>query len=242
MRWPSTPSLPRRRSIAFSGTDGGDRRVRSDRLPPIEGSEALGRPPGCRFVTLFTGASRTAPMSKSDKYPAESGRRRFVKGVVGGAALAGVGAMGSATVNSLTTSGGVGGGSTVATTIAKTGGPAPRGLPQIPLRVTDDGFIEGIWPETTTVTQEGQEIQVAQQDLGGKTYSGEWFQYCGVESQDNIALRRRVPGQHRPRLRVRQPVPRRPGEVRLAGRDVRGGRQDPRRGLRRLRRVGQRHR
>jgi len=49
-------------------------------------------------------------MSQSDKYPAESGRRRFVKGVVGGAALSGVGAMGSATVNTLTTSGGVGGG------------------------------------------------------------------------------------------------------------------------------------
>jgi Rieske Fe-S protein len=126
-------------------------------------------------------------MSKFDKYPAESGRRRFVKGVVGGGALAGVGAMGSATVNTLTTAGGVGGGATVATTIRQTGGPAPRGLPQIPLRVTDDGFIEGIWPDTTTVTQEGQEIKVAQQDLGGKTYSGEWFQYCGVESQDNIS-------------------------------------------------------
>ncbi|MFW5917744.1 MAG: ubiquinol-cytochrome c reductase iron-sulfur subunit [Halorubrum sp.] len=126
-------------------------------------------------------------MSQSDKYPAESGRRRFVKGVVGGAALAGVGAMGSATVNTLTTSGGVGGGATVATTIAHTGGPAPRGLPQIPVRVTDDGNIEGIWPETTTVTQEGQEIEVAQEKLGGKTYTGEWFQYCGVESQENIS-------------------------------------------------------
>jgi Rieske Fe-S protein len=126
-------------------------------------------------------------MSKSDKYPAESGRRRFVKGVVGGAALAGVGAMGSATVNTLTTAGGVGGGSTVAMSIAHTGGPAPRGLPQIPLRVTDDGYIEGIWPETTTITQEGQEIEVAQEELGGRTYSGEWFQYCGVESQENIS-------------------------------------------------------
>lgn len=126
-------------------------------------------------------------MSESDKYPAESGRRRFVKGVVGGAALAGVGAMGSATVNTLTTSGGVGGGATVAMTIEHTGGPAPRGLPQIPVQVTGDGFIEGIWPETTTITQEGQEIEVAQEDLGGKTYSGEWFQYCGVESQENVA-------------------------------------------------------
>ncbi|EMA66543.1 menaquinol--cytochrome-c reductase [Halorubrum aidingense JCM 13560] len=125
-------------------------------------------------------------MSKSDKYPAESGRRRFVKGVVGGAALAGVGAMGSATVNTLTTAGGVGGGSTIAMSIAHTGGPAPRGLPQIPLRVTDDGYIEGIWPETTTITQEGQEIEVAQEELGGRTYAGEWFQYCGVESQENI--------------------------------------------------------
>jgi len=125
-------------------------------------------------------------MSKSDKYPAESGRRRFVKGVVGGAALAGVGAMGSATVNALTTAGGIGGGATVATTIAHTGGPAPRGLPQIPLRITDDGYIEGVWPEVTTVTQDGQEIELAQEELGGRTYSGEWFQYCGVESQENI--------------------------------------------------------
>ncbi|WP_144921461.1 ubiquinol-cytochrome c reductase iron-sulfur subunit [Halorubrum salsamenti] len=126
-------------------------------------------------------------MSQSDKYPAESGRRRFVKGVVGGAALSGVGAMGSATVNTLTTSGGVGGGSTVAMSIAQTGGPAPRGLPQIPVEVTDDGYIRGIWPETQTVTQEGQEIEVAQEQLGGRTYSGAWFQYCGVESQENIA-------------------------------------------------------
>jgi len=125
-------------------------------------------------------------MGKSDKYPAESGRRRFVKGVVGGAALAGVGAMGSATVNSLTTAGGIGGGATIATTIAHTGGPAPRGLPQIPLRITDDGYIEGIWPEVTTVTQDGQEIEIAQEELGGRTYSGEWFQYCGVESQENV--------------------------------------------------------
>ena len=34
-----------------------------------------------------------------DKYPSESGRRRFVKGVVGSAALSGVGVSGAATVN-----------------------------------------------------------------------------------------------------------------------------------------------
>ncbi|EMA58670.1 hypothetical protein [Halorubrum lipolyticum] len=126
-------------------------------------------------------------MSESDKYPAESGRRRFVKGVVGGAALAGVGAMGSATVNTLTTSGGIGGGQTQAMSIAKTGGPAPRGLPQIPVEVTEDGYIRGIWPETQTETQEGQEIEVAKEQLGGKIYTGAWFQYCGVESQENLS-------------------------------------------------------
>jgi len=71
-------------------------------------------------------------------------------------------------------------------TIEKTGGPAPRGLPQVPVEVTDDGYIRGIWPETQTITQEGQEIQVAQEQLGGKTYTGAWYQYCGVESQENI--------------------------------------------------------
>ena len=125
-------------------------------------------------------------MSMSDKYPSESGRRRFVKGVVGGATLAGVGAMGSATVNTLTTAGGVGGGQTVAMTIEHTGGPAPRGLPQIPVRVDDDGFIEGIWPEVQTIEDEGFEIEVAREELGGRTYAGEWFQYCGIESQENI--------------------------------------------------------
>ncbi|MBP1922356.1 Rieske Fe-S protein [Halorubrum alkaliphilum] len=125
-------------------------------------------------------------MSMSDKYPAESGRRRFVKGVVGGATLAGVGAMGSATVNSLTTAGGVGGGQTVAMTIEHTGGPAPRGLPQIPVRVDDDGFIQGIWPEVQTIEDEGFEIEVAREELGGRTYAGEWFQYCGIESQENV--------------------------------------------------------
>ncbi len=125
-------------------------------------------------------------MSMSDKYPSESGRRRFVKGVVGGATLAGVGAMGSATVNTLTTAGGVGGGQTVAMTIEHTGGPAPRGLPQIPVRVDDDGFIEGIWPEVQTIEDEGFEIEVAREELGGRTYAGEWFQYCGIESQENV--------------------------------------------------------
>ncbi|WP_058367664.1 cytochrome b [Haloparvum sedimenti] len=126
-------------------------------------------------------------MSEDDKYPAESGRRRFVKGVVGGGALAGVGATGSATINSLTTSSGTGGGQTTAMAIERVGGPAPRGMPQIPVEITDDGFIRGKWPETATETQEGQEITVAKEEMpGGVTYSGEWFQYCGIESYQGI--------------------------------------------------------
>lgn len=125
-------------------------------------------------------------MTEDDKYPAESGRRRFVKGVVGGAALAGVGAAGSATVNSLTSSTGAGGGQTVAMAIQRTGGPAPRGMPQIPLEIDDEGYLKGIWPEVTTITQEGVEVEVAQTDLGGKKYAGEWFQYCGMEGYENL--------------------------------------------------------
>ena len=79
-------------------------------------------------------------MSDDDKYPAESGRRRFVKGVVGGGALAGVGATGTISVNSLTTASGEGGGTVTAKVIENTGGPAPRGMPQIPLEVDDDGY------------------------------------------------------------------------------------------------------
>ncbi|MFC6989371.1 ubiquinol-cytochrome c reductase iron-sulfur subunit [Haloplanus sp. GCM10025708] len=125
-------------------------------------------------------------MSEDDKYPEESGRRRFVKGVVGGAALAGVGATGSVVVNSATTSPGKGGGATQAWAIENTGGPAPRGMPQIPLEIDSEGYIRGIWPSVETVTQGGRQIQVAEMDLGGSTYSSEWFQYCGVEGYQGI--------------------------------------------------------
>ncbi|QLG61555.1 ubiquinol-cytochrome c reductase iron-sulfur subunit [Halorarum salinum] len=125
-------------------------------------------------------------MSADDKYPGDSGRRRFVKGVVGGAALAGVGGVGSATVNSLTSSGGSGGGATEAMAIENTAGPAPRGMPQIPIEIDDEGNIGGLWPEVSTETEQGVEVQVARTDLGGTTYTTEWFQYCGVETYQGI--------------------------------------------------------
>jgi Rieske Fe-S protein len=130
-------------------------------------------------------------MSESDdKYPTESGRRRFVKGVVGGAALAGVGAAGSATINSATTSPGAGGGPTEAYAIENTAGPAPRGMPLIPVEIDSEGYLKGVWPEVRTETQNGIEIEIAAtEDFRGSgvTYSSEWFQYCGVQSYPQLA-------------------------------------------------------
>jgi len=125
-------------------------------------------------------------MSADDKYPAESGRRRFVKGVVGGAALAGTAAAGSVTVNSLTKQAGEGGGQTTAMAIERTGGPAPRGMPQVPIEIDDEGYLRGVWPEPETITVEGQPVQVARTEIGGREYTTEWFQYCGMEGYDNV--------------------------------------------------------
>jgi Rieske Fe-S protein len=128
-------------------------------------------------------------MSDDDKYPAESGRRRFVKGVVGGGALAGVGATGAISVNSLTTASGAGGGTVEAKVIENTAGPAPRGMPQIPIKIDDEGYIKGIWPEVTTETVQGLEVKIAKEEnYGGTgvTYSQEWFQYCGLQANNGF--------------------------------------------------------
>jgi Rieske Fe-S protein len=124
-----------------------------------------------------------------DKYPEESGRRRFVKGVVGGAALAGVGVTGSVAINSATTSPGAGGGATEAFAIKNIAGPAPRGMPQIPIEIDSEGYLKGVWPEVKTVTQGGRQIQIAETSDykgSGVTYTSAWFQYCGVESYQGI--------------------------------------------------------
>ncbi len=128
-------------------------------------------------------------MSEDDKYPPESGRRRFVKGVVGGGALAGVGATGAVSVNTLTTASGAGGGTVKARVVENTGGPAPRGMPQIPIEIDADGFIKGIWPEITTEKTQGVEYEIAKtEDFKGSgvAYSQEWFQYCGLESNNAL--------------------------------------------------------
>ena len=125
-------------------------------------------------------------MSESDKYPESSGRRRFVKGVVGSASLAGVGAATSSMINTTTNPTGGGGGITQFFGIERIDGPAPRGMPMIPVRIDNEGFIEGLFPDWETVTQQGQEVQVAREELGGIQYGAQWFQYCGVQTYPGL--------------------------------------------------------
>jgi Rieske Fe-S protein len=121
-----------------------------------------------------------------DKYPEESGRRRFVKGVVGSAALAGVGTASAAAINSATEPSGAGGGIIQYFGVENIAGPAPRAMPQIPVEIDDEGYLRGVWPEVQTVTEGGQEIQVAETQIGGVIYSSEWFQYCGVQTYPGV--------------------------------------------------------
>jgi len=125
-----------------------------------------------------------------DKYPVESDRRRFVKGVVGSAALAGVGTTGAAAIDSATSAAGAGGGTTTYMAIENTDGPAPRGMPQIPVEI-EDGQLKGVWPEVKErELQSGETINIAETENfkdSGLTYSNRWFQYCGVQSYPGLA-------------------------------------------------------
>lgn len=123
----------------------------------------------------------------NDKYPAETGRRRFVKGVVGAASLGAIATGTGVATTSLTSSTGEGGGVMTYKAIENTDGPAPRGMPQIPISIGDDGTISGRWPDATEVEEGGETITVAETDIGGITYSSEWFQYCGVQTYAGIA-------------------------------------------------------
>ncbi|MDS0258150.1 Rieske 2Fe-2S domain-containing protein [Haloarcula sp. S1CR25-12] len=117
-----------------------------------------------------------------DKYPAETGRRRFVSGVVGSAALSTIGVGGAAAADTLTDAAGEGGGTTTFVAVENTDGPAPRGMPIIPIEI-NNGEISGIWPEY----DEDAGVAIAS-DFGGSgiDYSSAWFQYCGIQSSAGI--------------------------------------------------------
>ena len=125
-------------------------------------------------------------MADDDKYPGQTGRRRFVKGVVGAGALAGVGTGAAAALGTATNRTGSGGGITTFKGIANIDGPAPRGMPLIPIEIADDGTIKGVWPEVKEREVGGQTVKVAEMEMGGVTYTTEWFQYCGVQTYAGI--------------------------------------------------------
>jgi Rieske Fe-S protein len=125
-------------------------------------------------------------MSEDDKYPGDSGRRRFVKGVVGSATLATVGATSAGAINPMTSQTGVGGGATTFVGIERIAGPAPRGMPMIPVRIDEEGDLLGYWPEEEETQEAGRTVTIAEEELGGQLYSSEWFQYCGVETYPGI--------------------------------------------------------
>lgn len=126
-------------------------------------------------------------MAEDDKYPESSGRRRFVKGVVGSAGMAGVGAGGVATLNSITNPTGAGGGQTTYFGVENTDGPAPRSMPLVPIEIGDEGDIQGVYPDIQEVEQQGQTVEVARMELGGITYEVDWFQYCGVQEYEGLS-------------------------------------------------------
>jgi len=117
-----------------------------------------------------------------DKYPEATGRRRFVTGIVGTAALAGVTVGGAAAVDTLTDPSGEGGGTTEFVGVENVEGPAPRGMPIIPIEI-QDGQLTGVWPEFDP------DSRVARaQDFGGSgiAYSSAWFQYCGIQTAPGV--------------------------------------------------------
>ncbi|MFB6068515.1 MAG: ubiquinol-cytochrome c reductase iron-sulfur subunit [Halobacterium sp.] len=127
-------------------------------------------------------------MAEDDKYPEDSGRRRFVKGVVGSAGMAGVGAGGVAAIDTITNPTGKGGGRTTYFGVENISGPAPRAMPLVPIEIDDEGFIKGVYPDTQEVQQRGQTVKVARMQLGGITYEVDWFQYCGVQEYQGLRI------------------------------------------------------
>ena len=122
----------------------------------------------------------------SDKYPESSGRRRFVKGVVGSATLAGAGTAGVAALDSVTNPTGAGGGPVNYFGVENTAGPAPRSMPMVPIEIDDEGFVRGVYPEVQEVERQGQTVEVAREEIAGIEYSADWFQYCGVQGYEGI--------------------------------------------------------
>lgn len=127
----------------------------------------------------FPAKNRSNAFAMSDKYPIENDRRRFVKGVVGGGSLAGVSAGAMTAIESAVSTPGEGGGQVVYYGVENVAGPADRPLPQVPMTV-EDGEVHGVWPGGGDGGNDGD--GTPEMELGGITYTPEWYQYCGVEA------------------------------------------------------------
>lgn len=90
-------------------------------------------------------------------------------------------------INTTTNPTGVGGGTTQYFGVKNVDGPAPRAMPQIPVRIDADGYLRGLFPEWSTIeNDQGRKVQVARTDIGGTTYGAQWFQYCGVQTYPGL--------------------------------------------------------
>lgn len=99
-------------------------------------------------------------------------RRQFVKTAIGAATVGAIGATGAGIVVPLSTSGGLNVRRFPYLGARKIGGPAPQGIPLIPLRVTAEGYLEGV-PELG--------------DFGGKEpHTLEWYKYCSHEAAPGL--------------------------------------------------------
>lgn len=117
----------------------------------------------------------------SDSHSAGPKRREFLKGFVGGMGL-GVAGTGAVVVSGTTISA-LGGddGQPTYVAIEDVGGPAPRGMPQIPITIDTNGYLKGVWP-----TENEAGGNPAKTTIGGVTYSSSWFQYCGGRTSPGL--------------------------------------------------------
>lgn len=80
---------------------------------------------------------------------------------------------------------GIDAGSTKFVGIANTDGPAPRGMPLIPVEI-EDGKLKGRYPPLVEKETRDGSYTSAEEELGGLTYSVRWFQFCGIERAEGI--------------------------------------------------------
>lgn len=110
--------------------------------------------------------------------PDPPSRRRYLSALVGGTVLASAGATALAAVD-LTTTSSTWGGTVRYRGLEIAGGPADEPLPQVPVRVDDEGYLHGRFPAAS-----GDEIPTT--ELGGVRYSAEWFRYCDATEHPGL--------------------------------------------------------